>query len=155
MRLTAHKRNLIAANREWQHPLKEDGTFDEQNWQDLLDDIRLSWRDQKKIERRAQIISERHEAASGLSHLKTDDSNKLELLRHGVRLARVESEHHADEFAAHYMPTFLGWGQLRKQSGTRCVVLSGPAIPGFACRPSFSTARQVSVRARGRARSAT
>lgn len=38
--------------------------------------------------------------AKGFSHLKTADKERLELLRGGVRLAAVSSEHRADELAA-------------------------------------------------------
>jgi len=99
-RLTTHRRDLLAAGKGWERPLREDGAPDRQGWLDLLDDIRLSLKDQRKIEGRAERISDRHAAATGLSHLRTDDMKKLEVLRHGVRLAAIKSEHHADELAA-------------------------------------------------------
>jgi hypothetical protein len=99
-RLTNHRRGLLAVKKGWPQPFKEDGTLDKQNWRDLLDDITLSWRDQKRIERRAEVISQRHTATTGIAHLRTDDAKKLEVLRHGVRLAQIKSEHHADELAA-------------------------------------------------------
>ncbi|MDT8328314.1 MAG: hypothetical protein RQ750_13165, partial [Roseovarius sp.] len=99
-RLTSHRRALLAARKGWQHPLNEDGTLDNKSWQDLLDDIDLTWSDQKKIGRRAETISQRHKAATGIAHLRSDDAKKIEVLREGVRLAQVSSEHHADELAA-------------------------------------------------------
>ena len=99
-RLATHQRGLLAAKKGWERPLSENGTPDTHGWLDLLDDIRLPLKDQRKIERRAERISDRHAASTGLSHLRTDDAKKLEVLRHGVQLARIESEHHADELAA-------------------------------------------------------
>lgn len=64
-----------------------------------MDDIRVFWRDQKKIERKAEITSQRHAAGTGLWNLRSDEAKKPEVIRHGVRLARDESEHQADELA--------------------------------------------------------
>lgn len=79
---------------------KADGTADHQGWLDQRDNIRLSLKDQKKIESRAEMISQKHKAATGMSHLRPDDAKRLDVLRHSVRLARIETEHHADELAA-------------------------------------------------------
>jgi hypothetical protein len=35
-----------------------------------------------------------------MSHLRPDDTKRLNALHHGVRLARIETEHHTDELAA-------------------------------------------------------
>lgn len=99
-RLMAHRRSLLAVKKGWERPLKIDGSPDEDGWQELLESIHLTWRDQSKIGRRAEAISQRHAATTGLSHLRKDDAKKLEVLRQGVRLAQVTSEHHADELAA-------------------------------------------------------
>lgn len=100
MRLTAHRRGLVASTKGWERPLDEDGMPDARGWSALLEDIRLPLKDQRKIENRAERISDRHLASTGLAHLRTDDAKKLEVLHHGVRLARFASEHHADELAA-------------------------------------------------------
>lgn len=99
-RLASFRRGLLAAKKGWERPLNEDGTPDPQKWLDLSDDIRLSLAEQRKIDSRADRISERHTASTGLQHLRTDDMKKLEVLRQGVRLAQVSSEHQADELAA-------------------------------------------------------
>ncbi|MFZ1467752.1 MAG: AAA family ATPase, partial [Paracoccaceae bacterium] len=99
-RLARHRRALLAARKGWERPLDEDGKPDPQKWLDLSDDIRLSLAEQRKIDSRAERISDRHAASTGLQHLRSDDMKKLEVLRHCVRLARVDSEHQADELAA-------------------------------------------------------
>ncbi|MBD9529694.1 AAA family ATPase [Paracoccus sp. PAR01] len=62
--------------------------------------IALSDRERRKISRRARRLLELREAASGLSHLRRDDRDRLEALRDGARLIRIPSEHRADELAA-------------------------------------------------------
>jgi len=62
--------------------------------------VMLDTADKAKIERRAALIKKRHLATSGLTHLKTEDANKLERVRNGVQLTRLVSEHQADELAA-------------------------------------------------------
>jgi hypothetical protein len=77
----------LAVRKGWERPLNEDGTPDLQKWLDLSDDIRLSLAEQRKIDSRAERISDRHAASTGLQHLRSDDMKKLDVLRHGVRLA--------------------------------------------------------------------
>jgi hypothetical protein len=60
----------------------------------------LSDHDDGRIQRRAHRLMERREAATGLSHLKKEDRARLEILRDGVRLIAIASEHRADELAA-------------------------------------------------------
>ncbi|MFH5774398.1 AAA family ATPase [Paracoccus sp. NGMCC 1.201697] len=62
--------------------------------------LALSDSDRRKISRRAKRLLELREAASGLSHLKRDDRERLEVLRDGARLIKIPSEHRADELAA-------------------------------------------------------
>lgn len=100
IRLTAHRRDLLAAKKSFAKLSKADGTADHQGWLDQRDNIRLSLKDQQKIESRAEMISQKHKAATGMSHLRPDDAKRLDVLRHGVRLARIETEHQADELAA-------------------------------------------------------
>jgi hypothetical protein len=99
-RLRAHRRSLLAAKENGAHPLRVDGTLDEDGWRVTEENIHLTSGDRRKIDRRAETISQWHAAATGLSHLRNDDAQKLEVLRQGVRLSRVTSEHHADELAA-------------------------------------------------------
>lgn len=99
-RLTRHKRTLIAAREGLEKPVDEDGAVDEFRWRKLLDEIELPWPDRKKIEARADAIKRRHETQNGLGHLKSAEREKLELLREGVELAAIPTEHRADELAA-------------------------------------------------------
>ena len=62
--------------------------------------IKLADADRRKIARRAKRLAERREAASGLAHLKREDKERLSILRDGVDLIRLPSEHRADEIAA-------------------------------------------------------
>lgn len=62
--------------------------------------LKLSDNDRDRIQRRARRIFECRKAANGLEHLKRDDRERLEVLKDGVRLIRISSEHRADEIAA-------------------------------------------------------
>mgnify|MGYP001611816121 CR=1 FL=1 len=57
-------------------------------------------RDRRKINRRTKRLLELRETASGLSHLKREDRERLEVLHDGARLIQIASEHRADELAA-------------------------------------------------------
>jgi hypothetical protein len=91
---------LLAAKKAALTASEADGTADNLKWMKQQDDDRLPATERQVIERRAELISRRHSAATGLTHLKSDDAKKLEVLRLGVRLARVATEHQADELAA-------------------------------------------------------
>lgn len=99
-RLTRHRQALIAARKAGLQTTKADGEPDKQKWMDRHEDPRLPANERQVIERRADLISRRHSATTGLIHLKSDDTKRLEVLRQGVRLARVTTEHQADELAA-------------------------------------------------------
>lgn len=99
-RLRLHKRTLMARKQGYRPELKPDGTPDEKSWKTLMADFPVDWDYGKRIEGWAKTISQRHGLAKGFSHLKTADKERLELLRGGVRLAAVSSEHRADELAA-------------------------------------------------------
>lgn len=62
--------------------------------------VELTGFDIQRISRRAISLHKARIAASGLSHLKTEERNQLEILRDGVRLVEITSEHRADELAA-------------------------------------------------------
>ncbi|MBV0892786.1 AAA family ATPase [Paracoccus sp. Z118] len=98
--------------------------------------------DVTRIQRRAQFIIDRRQAASGLSHLKKEDRERLESLRGGATLISINSEHEADELAAKLheeMPwmapaTELAWRAMRRSvregaSGLTIppMLLDGPA----------------------------
>lgn len=61
---------------------------------------RLPKSDVAKIKARAGRIIAARAVASGLSHLKPDEVERLSVLRQGVRLAAIHSEDQADEIAA-------------------------------------------------------
>ncbi|CAM3263567.1 ATPase family associated with various cellular activities (AAA) [Paracoccus aminovorans] len=67
---------------------------------DLMDIIGISADDAARIQRRVKRILEYRKAASGLEHLKSDDRERLEVLKDGARLISIRNEHHADELAA-------------------------------------------------------
>ncbi|WP_312529543.1 AAA family ATPase [Paracoccus sp. (in: a-proteobacteria)] len=60
----------------------------------------LGTKDLLKLNRRAKRILELREKASGLSHLRKEDRERLENLEHGVKLITIATEHRADELAA-------------------------------------------------------
>lgn len=99
-RLTLHRQALLAARKAGLQTTKEDGEQDKLGWRAHQEDGRLAPAERQIIERRADLISRRHSATTGLSHLKSEDAKKLEGLSQGVRLARVATEHQADELAA-------------------------------------------------------
>ncbi|NSY38130.1 hypothetical protein [Leisingera sp. ANG59] len=61
--------------------------------------VRLSDKDRNRVNRRVKCILDGRKAASGLSHLKYDDLEKLETQRDGVRLIGIPNGHRADEIA--------------------------------------------------------
>lgn len=67
----------------------------------LADDPqRMTQEDRLKITRRVKRLLSRREAATGTAHLKREDRERLSILREGVQLVHVTSEHHADELAS-------------------------------------------------------
>lgn len=54
----------------------------------------------RRIRERSRKLASRREAASGLKHLRTDERERLSVLRNEVTLVPIESEHRADELAA-------------------------------------------------------
>lgn len=60
----------------------------------------LSQNDLMRIDRRANCILRKRQSTSPLIHLNSDDKARLEVLRDGVRLITIASEHRADELAA-------------------------------------------------------
>ena len=103
-RLSRHRRKLLAAKKKIE-PAQREGAevangLGKVQCRGPFDAIALAKPDRDKIERRAALINKRHLATSGLTHLKSEDVKKLEGLREGVRLARLASEHQADELAA-------------------------------------------------------
>jgi len=98
-RLADHQRGRLVARSAYPKPLQSADAAVVQKWLDRRDDIRQPRKDQQKIENRADLISQKHKAGTGLSHIRADDVKKLDALRPGVRLARIETEHHADKLA--------------------------------------------------------
>lgn len=69
---------------------------------DARDNVRatITEADRAKLNRRARKLHERRVASTGLTHLKKDDRERLEVFREGVKLVRIASEAWADEIAA-------------------------------------------------------
>lgn len=61
---------------------------------------RLSQEDRWKIARRVKRLQMAREAASGMGQLRKEERERLAVLREGVRLVQVTSEHQADELAS-------------------------------------------------------
>jgi len=109
--------------------------------------------DRQRADRRARLLHECVRRKSGLGHLSRDDRDRLSILRDGVRLARIASEHQADELAARLhdeMPwmapaTEYAWHAMRRsvregRPGFRLppVILDGP--PGIGKSPHCGSA---------------
>jgi len=120
IRLTAHRRSLLAAKKDFAKLSRAGGTADHQGWLDQRDNFRLSLKDQQRIEIRAEMISQRYKTGTGLSHLRPDDAKRLDALGHGARLARIETEHHADELAAALHAEFPWMGPATKTVWQPC-----------------------------------
>ncbi|WP_291734890.1 AAA family ATPase [Leisingera sp. F5] len=73
---------------------------DRLRWETELMQVGLGREGQDRVDRRVSRLAERRAAAAGLSHLKLDDRRALEVLRNGVELIRIRTEHQADEIAA-------------------------------------------------------
>lgn len=99
-RLTLHRQALIAARKSGLQTTRTDGEPDPLKWMERKEDARLPTTERQVIERRADLLSRHHNATTGITHLKSDDAKKLEVLHQGVRLACVATEHQADELAA-------------------------------------------------------
>lgn len=98
--LVKHKRKLIAARLDAECPASEPAKEDDLPWAETLDEITIPSKERTRINERALQLIKRWTAASGMGHLKSDDLKKLEALKNGVRLARIDTEHQADELAA-------------------------------------------------------
>ena len=118
-RLTLHRQALIAARKSGLKTTRTDGEPDPLKWMDRKDEARLPQTEREVIERRADVLSRHHSATTGLTHLKSDDAKKLEVLRQGVRLARVATEHQADELAAALHAEFPWMGPATEASWHR------------------------------------
>lgn len=68
--------------------------------EELSERVRLSVTDVRKITRRADRLAERHKLSSPMGHMAENDLKRLGLVREGVDLVRIPSEHRADEIAA-------------------------------------------------------
>lgn len=99
-RLTTFLRKLRGAGETGQgraEDIRTDSSLPE-DFDGVID--RINEADRTRIRRRAARIVERREAASGLTHLRREDRERLQVLKDGARLVGIRSEHHADELAA-------------------------------------------------------
>jgi len=95
----------------------------------------IPWPVKKRIERRSLDLAEAYEAQSGLSHLKPNDRQRLQVLRDGVALVSIRSEHQADELAAALHDEFPWMGAATEEAwrGMRRSVSNGD--PGLRLAP--------------------
>ncbi|WP_417839897.1 AAA family ATPase [Tritonibacter scottomollicae] len=98
-RFEGHLRKLRAL-RDGVTPQAPDDFADALRWEGDLSEVRISSNDRNKILRRAQYLVQRRDALSGTNHLSSDDKRKLAVLRNGVDLVQIKTEHRADEIAA-------------------------------------------------------
>lgn len=103
IRLEKHLIKLRKAGKQKQDP--EDENFPESLKPYVQSDTKdvskgITYADNRRIERRAAKLHKARLAASGLGHLKKEDRERLEVLRNGVSLVSIPSEHRADELAA-------------------------------------------------------
>jgi len=97
-RFEGHLRKLRAL-RDGVKPQAPGDFADALRWEGDLSEVRISSDDRHKILRRAQYLVQRRDALSGTSYLSSDGKRKLALLRNGVELVEIKTEHCADEIA--------------------------------------------------------
>ncbi|MBC7145084.1 MAG: AAA family ATPase [Thioclava marina] len=103
-------------------PADFDAVRDDECWDDAMRACRPSLHDGDRIRRRASVLADRQLSASGMAHLGREARETLAGLKHGVRMERLASEHHADEIAAalhEEMPwmaraTEIAWHAMRE-----------------------------------------
>ncbi|MEL6467991.1 MAG: AAA family ATPase [Pseudomonadota bacterium] len=136
------KKHLRKLRKESQDAAHEAGLITE-------DDLKMSFEmleevDRTRIRRRAVTYRDRLQASTGMSHLSEENRTRLSTLRGGLPVAKVATEHEADEIAAalHAEMPWMGrateevWHVLRASArdglaGVRFtpLVLNGP--PGI------------------------
>ncbi|MCE6968812.1 AAA family ATPase [Cereibacter sphaeroides] len=99
-RLKRHSRHLAARKAGLEAPLPDDDADDRAMKEGITARIDIPWRTAHRISRRAEAISACFNRKSPLSRLKPEDRKRLEVLRDGVDLVVLPSEHRADEIAA-------------------------------------------------------
>ncbi|MCE6949534.1 AAA family ATPase [Cereibacter sphaeroides] len=99
-RLKRHFRHLAARKAGPEDPHPDDDADDRAMKDGITDRIDIPWRAAHRIARRAEAISACANRASPLTRLKPEDRKRLEVLRKGVVLVALPSEHRADEIAA-------------------------------------------------------
>ncbi|WP_321366246.1 AAA family ATPase [uncultured Celeribacter sp.] len=112
-RFTRHLKHLRLGNQIEQN---EHAPFEDSGAPGLHED------DRRRIYRRVSSVLERRRVASGADHLNREDRERLEILRDGVELIAIASEHRADELASELhagMPwmapaTELVWQAMRR-----------------------------------------
>lgn len=97
--LVKHKHKLMAARLDAECRPSDLAKGDDLPSAETPGEIKFTYEERTKIIQRAEQLIKRRYAASGMGHLKPDDLKKLEVLKRGVRLTKIETEHQADEVA--------------------------------------------------------
>ncbi|AMY68311.1 AAA family ATPase [Frigidibacter mobilis] len=80
--------------------LPEDGLINMEEIDEWMDQVSMPYSVTQRIKRRAARLAEAHKQRSPMTHLQDGDLRRLELVRGGVDLVRIRSEHEADEIAS-------------------------------------------------------
>lgn len=99
-RLHRHLAKLIAERSDREAPMAADGSVSRPGYEALLDSMDVPYAKARRLRRRAERIAERHAAKSPVPRMRPEDRKRMELLRHGVEVVALPSEHRADELAA-------------------------------------------------------
>ncbi|MCU9849017.1 AAA family ATPase [Defluviimonas sp. WL0024] len=135
IRLSRHLRALRVRKAEVQadDPISDTPEEDRNDgWRSPTD---LGEDDRRRIRCRATALVARREAATGLGHLRKEEREQLSVLRDGVRLVTIPSEHRADELAAelHAEMPWMAPATEAVWHAMRASVRSG--TPGFRLPP--------------------
>lgn len=158
-RLTRHYKRLAARKAGLEPPEQQSEAAEREVFEGVLERIEVPWAKAQRISHRAASINDCASRLSPLSQMKGEDRKRLEVLRNGVDVVAIPSEHRADEIAAELHADFPWlaratehvWHGLRhSMSGTACAIRCNRANPASAYARCCSTARRQLPRAPGR-----
>ncbi|ABN78313.1 AAA family ATPase [Cereibacter sphaeroides] len=99
-RLTRFLRRLLVGKKKLDAQPEVDDAANDDLEEDAPNKADLSWSQRQCIVRRTDRIVSCANRKSPLTRLKPEDRKRLEVLRHGVELVALPSQHRADEIAA-------------------------------------------------------
>lgn len=134
-RLTRHYKRLAARKAGLEPPEQQSEAADREMFEGILERIEVPWAKAQRISHRAAAISDCASRLSPLSQMKGEDRKRLEVLRNGVDVVAIPSEHRADEIAAELHADFPWLARATEHvwHGLRHSVQSGE--PGVRIRP--------------------